>query len=101
RRLNASKKHEIRMIAHRILNERISRMNIEEFVQSATWSKGDELPRETGSKLGADILAEARKIANLRHIGIKKTKLISTPESRAIEEAKPIESSSELPTSPQ
>jgi hypothetical protein len=27
----------------------------------------------------------------MRHIGIKKTKLISTRESRAIEEAKPIE----------
>jgi ribosomal protein S3AE len=40
-------------------------------------------------------LSEAKKIANLRHIGIKKTKLISTPESRAIEEAKPIEVASE------
>src|SRR5215469_11777331 len=30
-------------------------------------------------------------IALLRHIGIKKTKLISTPESRAILEAKPLE----------
>jgi small subunit ribosomal protein S3Ae len=43
-------------------------------------------------KMGADLLAEAKKIASLRHIGIKKTKLISTPESRAIQDAKAIES---------
>jgi small subunit ribosomal protein S3Ae len=42
--------------------------------------------------MGADLLAEAKKIASLRHIGIKKTKLISTSESRAIQEAKAIES---------
>ena len=41
-------------------------------------------------KMGADLLADAKKIASLRHIGIKKTKLISTPESRAIQEAKTI-----------
>jgi small subunit ribosomal protein S3Ae len=43
-------------------------------------------------KMGNDLLAEAKKIASLRHIGIKKTKLISTSESRAIQEAKAIES---------
>jgi small subunit ribosomal protein S3Ae len=43
-------------------------------------------------KMGADLLAEAKKIASIRHIGIKKTKLISTPESRAVQEAKTIES---------
>jgi small subunit ribosomal protein S3Ae len=95
RRLNASKKHEIRMVAHHYLSERIPKMTVQEFVQNATWSKGAQLPRETSSILGADILSEAKKIANLRHIGIKKTKLISTPESRAIEEAKPIEVASE------
>ena len=38
-----------------------------------------------------NLLAEGKKIASLRHIGIKKTKLISTPESRAVGEAKKIE----------
>jgi small subunit ribosomal protein S3Ae len=40
--------------------------------------------------MGSDLLAEAKKIASLRHIGIKKTKLISTPESRAVQEAKAV-----------
>ncbi len=91
RRVNASKKHEIRMIAHRILSSKIPQMTVEQFVQSVTGSKSESMPRETNSLLGAAIYEEARKIATIRHIGIKKTKLISTPESRALTEAKPVE----------
>ncbi|NOJ27614.1 MAG: 30S ribosomal protein S3ae [Nitrososphaera sp.] len=97
RRVNASKKHEIRMIAHRILADRISKMTVDQFVQEATGGKTGDIPRETNSVLGAEILAEAKKIANIRHIGIKKTKLISTPEERAVGEAKPIEAVTEQP----
>ena len=79
RRLNSSKKHEIRMITHRILSDKIPKLTVDQFVQEATMGK-----------MGADLLAEAKKIASLRHIGIKKTKLISTPESRAVQEAKAI-----------
>jgi small subunit ribosomal protein S3Ae len=93
RRVNSSKKHEIRMVAHRILTERIPQMTVDQFVQEVTGSKGEDNSRETNSKLGAEILNEAKKITVIRHIGIKKTKLISTPESRAIEEAKPVEAS--------
>ncbi|AIC14655.1 eS1 family ribosomal protein [Nitrososphaera viennensis] len=91
RRVNASKKHEIRMIAHRILSERIPQMTVEQFVQETTGSKAGDIPRETNSLLGAAIMNEAKKISNIRHIGIKKTKLISTPESRAVSDAKPVE----------
>lgn len=86
KRLNSSKKHEIRMIAHKVLQDKISKLTVDQFVQEATMGK-----------MGADILAPAKKIAPLRHIGIKKTKLISTPESRALVESKPIEVS--LPSS--
>jgi small subunit ribosomal protein S3Ae len=81
RRLNSSKKHEIRMIAHRILSDKIPKLTVDQFVQEATMGK-----------MSADLLAEAKKIASIRHIGIKKTKLISTSETRAIQEAKAIES---------
>ncbi|AFU58710.1 30S ribosomal protein S3ae [Candidatus Nitrososphaera gargensis Ga9.2] len=91
RRVNSSKKHEIRMVAHKILSERIPQLTVDRFVQEVTGSKRGDIPRETNSKLGAEILNEAKKITVIRHIGIKKTKLISTPESRAIEEAKPVE----------
>lgn len=91
RRVNASKKHEIRLIAHRILSDKIPQMTVEQFVQQVTGGKSGETSRETSSQMGAAILEEVKKIATIRHIGIKKTKLISTPESRAATEAKPVE----------
>jgi small subunit ribosomal protein S3Ae len=91
RRVNSSKKHEIRMVAHRTLSERIPQLPVDQFVQEVTGGKGEDASRETNSKLGAAILEDTKKITVIRHIGIKKTKLISTPESRAIEEAKPVE----------
>jgi small subunit ribosomal protein S3Ae len=91
RRVNSSKKHQIRMVAYKILTERIPQLAVDQFVQEVTGSMGEDIPRESNSKLGTEILNEAKKITVIRHIGIKKTKLISTPESRAIEEAKPVE----------
>lgn len=93
RRVNSSKKHEIRMVAYKLLTERIPQLAVDQFVQEVTGSKSEDIPRETNSKLGAAIFSEAKKITVIRHIGIKKTKLISTPESRAVEEAKPVETS--------
>jgi small subunit ribosomal protein S3Ae len=92
RRVNSSKKHEIRLIAQKILSERIPQMTLDQFVQEITGNKGEDIPRETNSKLGANVLDEVKKITAIRHIGIKKTKLISTAESRAVHEAKTIES---------
>ncbi len=94
RRVNSSKKHEIRLIGQKILSERIPQMTVDQFIQEITGSRGEDIPRETNSKLGADVLHEARKIAAIRHLGIRKTKLVSTTESRAVNEAKTIESAS-------
>jgi small subunit ribosomal protein S3Ae len=96
RRVNSSKKHEIRMVAHKMLSE----LTVDQFVQQVTGTNSEDIPRETNSKLGAEILNEARKITLMRHLGIKKTKLISTPESRAVEEAKPVESAAAAPAAP-
>ena len=91
RRVNSSKKHEIRMVAHKTLFEMIPQLTVDQFVQQVTGSKSEDTLRESNSKLGSAVLDGAKKITVIRHIGIKKTKLISTPESRAIEEAKPVE----------
>ena len=92
RRVNSSKKHEIRLIGQKILSERIPQMTVDQFIQEITGSKGEDIPRETNSKLGANVLDEAKKITAIRHLGIRKTKLVSTAESRAVSEAKTIES---------
>ena len=91
RRVNSSKKHEIRLIAQKILSERIPQLTVDQLIQEITGSGSQDIPRETNSKLGADVLNEAKKITAIRHLGIKKTKLISTSESRAVKEAKTVE----------
>ncbi|MGI0014211.1 MAG: 30S ribosomal protein S3ae, partial [Nitrososphaera sp.] len=80
RRVNTSRKHEIRLIAHRMLSEKIPKITVDQFAQEVTMGK-----------LASELMAEAKKITAIRHLGIKKTKLISTRESRAVEEAKPVE----------
>ena len=87
RRVNSSKKHEIRLIAQKILAERIPQMTVDQFILEITGNKGEDIPRETNSKLGAAVLKEAKKITAMRHLGIKKTKYL-TAESRAVYEAK-------------
>jgi len=80
RRINTSRKHEIRLITHRILSDKIPRITVDQFAQEVTMGK-----------LASELMAETKKITAIRHLGIKKTKLISTRESRAVEEAKPVE----------
>jgi small subunit ribosomal protein S3Ae len=70
KRINSSKRHEIRILAHRLLAQRIPQLTVDQFVQEVTMGK-----------MGADLLSETKKVASLRHIGIRKTKLISTPQS--------------------
>ena len=55
RRVNASKKHEIRMIANKILSERIPQLTVEQFVQEVTGGKPASIPRETNSIISAAI----------------------------------------------
>ena len=80
RRINTSAKHEIRSFIDKMLNEKISQLPLDQFIQEVTLGG-----------LSKELLSEAKKIAFIRHLGIKKSKLISTPESRSIYEAKQIE----------
>jgi small subunit ribosomal protein S3Ae len=80
RRINTSAKHEIRLFIDKMLNEKISQLPLDRFIQEIALGG-----------LNKELLTEAKKIAFIRHLGIKKSKLISTPESRLIYEAKQIE----------
>jgi len=69
----------------RIIEEKAKTLNFDQFVQEAVLGK-----------IASDIYNEAKKIAALRHVGIRKTKLLSKPEIlevKAIE--KPIEAAEE------
>jgi small subunit ribosomal protein S3Ae len=74
-------RHEIRLLIDKMLTEKIIQLGLDPFIQEVTLGG-----------LSKELLVESKKIAFIRHIGIKKSKLISTPESRSIFEAKQIES---------
>jgi small subunit ribosomal protein S3Ae len=72
RRINSSKKHELRRVIHQLLSEKIPQWDLNTFIKQVT---------DDNSEFNREILEKGRKIALLRHIGIKKTKLISSPKS--------------------
>ena len=78
RRINTSAKHEIRLLVDKKLEEKISQLTVDQFIHEITIGN-----------LSKDLLLEAKKVAFIRHLGFKKSRLVSTPESRSIHGAKP------------
>jgi small subunit ribosomal protein S3Ae len=76
-RMNSSKKHEIRMIIDKIIGDRAASLAYDQFVQETVLQK-----------LASDVYNEAKKVTRLRHVGIRKTKLIERPSA---EEAPQVE----------
>jgi small subunit ribosomal protein S3Ae len=68
RRINSSKQHEIRLTMKNVLAERIPQLSLNEFVKEVTMGK-----------MGSDLMEISKKISVIRHVGIRKTKLISSP----------------------
>jgi small subunit ribosomal protein S3Ae len=69
-RMNSSKKHEIRMIIDKIIGERAADLAYDQFVQETVLQK-----------LASDVYNEAKKVTRLRHVGVRKTKLIERPQA--------------------
>lgn len=67
-RVNSSKKHSLRLVADSILKEKTQALDYNTFCQEVV-----------AEKIAADIQEEARKIAQLRKVGIRKTKLVKKP----------------------
>ena len=69
RRINTSKKHELRKVIHLLLSERIPQWDLNTFIKQVT---------DDNSEFNREIQEKGKKISTLRHIGIKKTKLVSS-----------------------
>ena len=69
RQLNTSRKHALRLIAKDIINKTIPDMTIDQFVQATCYGK-----------INSDIMAAAKKLIRIRHVGLEKVKLIRTAE---------------------
>jgi small subunit ribosomal protein S3Ae len=70
RQLNTSRKHALRLIAKDVMDKTISQMTIDQFVQATCYGK-----------INSDIMAAAKKVIRMRHVGLEKVKLVRTAEA--------------------
>jgi small subunit ribosomal protein S3Ae len=66
--MNSSKKHDLRVIMDRVIGERAANLTYEQFAQELVLQK-----------VASDVYNEAKKVTHLRHVGVRKSKLISRP----------------------
>jgi small subunit ribosomal protein S3Ae len=70
-KMNSSKKHDLRVIMDKIIGERAASLTYDQFAQELVLQK-----------VASDVYNEAKKVTHLRHVGVRKSKLISKPEAR-------------------
>ena len=78
-KMNSSKKHDLRLIMDAVIREKAASMNYEGFVQELVLQK-----------VASDVYNEAKKVTHLRHVGVRKSKLISRPEPKKAEPLPPL-----------
>ncbi|KAG2480064.1 MAG: 30S ribosomal protein S3Ae [Nitrosopumilales archaeon] len=70
KQLNTSRKHALRLIAKEVMEKTIPQMTIDQFVQATCYGK-----------INSDIMAAAKKVIRMRHVGLEKVKLVRTAEA--------------------
>jgi len=70
RQLNTSRKRALRLIAKNVMEKTIGQMTIDQFVQATCYGK-----------INSDILAAAKKVIRMRHVGLEKVKLVRTAKA--------------------
>lgn len=74
-RIKTSQEKEIRTVMKRVIGEKAGSLTLDQFVQEAVLGK-----------IASDIYNEAKKVTPLRHVGIRKSKLVLRPPPPAQEE---------------
>ena len=74
RRVNTSKKQMIRRIITEVLTNEISKLTLDQFVQGVV-----------GPKFNADLHSQTKKIIGIRHIAVRKTRLLTKSEPKKLE----------------
>jgi small subunit ribosomal protein S3Ae len=74
-RIKATQVSLIRAQIQNILNEKATKLQFSQFVQEAVLGK-----------IGSDIYNLSKKICPLRHVGIRKSKLLASPPSKPAED---------------
>jgi small subunit ribosomal protein S3Ae len=76
-RIKTSQEKLIRSIMERIVKEKSAALSLDQFVQEMVLGK-----------IASDIYNEAKKVAPLRHVGVRKSKLVGQPVKTLVQEAK-------------
>ncbi len=71
-RIRTTQEHAIRRIMKRVVDEKANTLTFDQFVQEVVLGK-----------IASDIYNEAKKLAPMRHVGIRKSKLVAQPEQIA------------------
>lgn len=78
-KMNSSKKHDLRLIMDRVIGERAANLTYDQFTQEMVLQK-----------VASDVYNEAKRVTHLRHVGIRKSKLVSRPEQKQSEPLAPL-----------
>ena len=73
RQLNSSRQRQLRLIAKDVIEKSVPKMDLDEFVQATCYGK-----------INAEIMASAKKIIKLRHVGLERVKLIKTASAQTV-----------------
>ena len=77
-RIKTSQEKLIRDMMTKIIDEKAAALTLDQFVQEMVLGK-----------IASDVYNKAKKVAPLRHIGIRKSKLVAQPAQAQLQEAKP------------
>ncbi len=83
-RIKTSQEKIIRSIMTKTINEKAAALTLDQFVQEMVLGK-----------IASDIYNEAKKVAPLRHVGIRKSKLVAQPAQVPLQQEEAPEASSE------
>jgi small subunit ribosomal protein S3Ae len=76
-RIRTSQEKIIRNIMKKTINEKAAALTLDQFVQEMVLGK-----------IASDVYNEAKRVAPLRHVGIRKSKLVAQPAQALLQEAK-------------
>jgi small subunit ribosomal protein S3Ae len=77
--MNSSKKHDLRVVMDRVIAERAANLTYDQLAQELVLQK-----------VASDVYNEAKRVTHLRHVGVRKSKLISRPEQKKVEPLTPL-----------
>ena len=78
-KMNSSKKHDLRLVMDKVIAERAANLTYDQLAQELVLQK-----------VASDVYNEAKRVTHLRHVGVRKSKLISRPDQKRAEPLAPL-----------